>query len=231
MVKRAHPKPKKRTRKPEQFRQCLLTGDRLSKAQMIRFVVGPDGKIVADLKAKLPGRGLWLTARRDCLEQAIKKRRFSSAAKCAVEVPGAIGDDIERLLARNCLNLFGLAQKSGLLATGFEKVLEWVDTKALTAAIEATDGQPDGRKKVLNRLVHQPGDVLVIGCFSRDELSLALGRENVVHAALETSSLAKTIRTEIGRLEGFRDLIPRDWSDGLSSLQKNEAPNGDQKGS
>jgi len=230
MAKRAHPKPKKRARKPEQYRQCLLTGDRLTKAQMIRFVVGLDGRIVADLKANLPGRGLWLTARRDCVDEAVKKRSFSRAAKCAVEAPEAISDDIERLLAQNCLNLFGLAQKSGHLATGFEKVLEWVDTKALAAVIEASDGQPDGRKKVLNRLVHQPGEVSVIGCFSRDELSLALGRENVVHAALETSSLARTTRTEIGRLAGFRDLTPKTWSDAHSSSRNNEGPKRDQKG-
>ena len=197
---------------------------------MIRFVVGPGGVLVADLKANLPGRGLWLTAHRDCLEEAVKKGAFARAAKSAVKVPEHIGADIEQLLVSNCLNLFGLAQKSGRLAAGYEKVLDWLQTRSLAAVIEASDGQPDGRKKVLNRLVYQPQEVLVIGCFSRDELSLALGRENVVHAALETSGLAKSARAEIGRLAGFRALTPQDWAYGAPPKQIDEGPNRDQKG-
>ena len=231
MVKRTRKAPRKRARKPEQYRQCLLTGERLTKAQMIRFVVDPKGVIVADLKANLPGRGLWLTARRECLDEAAKKRCFARAAKSAVQVPETLGDDIERFLARNCLNLFGLAYKTGRLATGFERVLEWAETRPLAAVIEASDGQPDGRKKVLNRLAIQPDEVLVIGCFARDELGLALGRENVVHAALETCSLARTTRIEIGRLAGFRPLTPGDWSTGAASQRFNEGPQSGQKGS
>src|SRR5690606_17454 len=109
-----------------------------------------------------------------------------------------LSDQVEALLARNCLSLLGLARRSGLLVTGFEKVAEALAADPAAVLVTATDGSADGRNKLA-----RPGRK-VIALFTRDELSLALGRENVVHAALTPAGIGARLLAEAERLAGFR---------------------------
>src|SRR4029077_4783388 len=110
------------------LRRCLVTREVRPKPELLRFVVGPDQTLVFDPAERLPGRGLWLTARRDIVETAVAKGLFSKAAGMRLSVPADLAGQVEALLGERCLSLLGLARRAGQLRTGFEKVRE--DLKA-----------------------------------------------------------------------------------------------------
>ena len=205
--------------KADAQRRCIVTREQRPQSELIRFVVGPNGEIVPDLKAKLPGRGIWVHASSEVLDQAVTANLFSKAAKAAVTVNSDLSVQTEHLLSARCLDLLGLGQKAGQLVTGFEKVSDWLRTEALALVIEASDGRSDGRRKIIRLTQTQASNPLIVGCFNRDELGLALGRDNVVHAALKSCSLARTLETDLKRLAGFRALCPPDWSQSETQTQ------------
>ena len=184
----------------EPERKCLVSGERLGKDQLIRFIVGPDNLIVPDLKGNLPGRGLWVKAEAAAIDQAAKKGLFSRAARQKVSASAELASQVEALLLRRCLDLLGLAKKAGALVHGFDRVAAALEGNAAHLLLAASDGAADGRAK----LERKAGPVPVIALFDRAELSLALGAENVVHAALTDARLAARILEECGRLVGFR---------------------------
>src|SRR5437016_3720303 len=114
------PAPAARPEAPE--RRCIVTGATGERGALLRFVVGPDGEIVPDVAARLPGRGLWLTPQRDIVERAVAKRLFARAARRPVSAPPELADRIESLLARRCCEALGLARRAGLAVAGFERV-------------------------------------------------------------------------------------------------------------
>lgn len=184
-------------------RTCIVTRAVLPEERLVRFVVDPQGQVVPDVAAKLPGRGMWVSANRATLEQAVAKGHFSRAAKASVAVTFEIVNRVEILLVERMCGDLGLARRAGQLAVGFEGV-----ARALAGAqppvvlIEASDGADDGRRKL--RAMAKAGGVAVIDCLSRAEMSLALGRENVVHAALKSGRLSERLAVDAGRLGGFR---------------------------
>jgi hypothetical protein len=214
-------------RRHEPLRQCIVTRERYPKEVMIRFVADPAGVIVPDLQARLPGRGAWVIADRMAIETAIKKRLFSRALDTQAMAPEDLCARIEALLAKRCLELLGQALGAGELLLGSGAVQSAARRGEVAAAIEASDGAPDGRRKLfaslkagglLGRALNQ-GKALIVGCFSSAELSLALGRQNVIHAALPEGGFASRFVTEARRLEGFRPLIPGTWAhDGKAGL-------------
>jgi uncharacterized protein len=181
------------------LRRCLLTREVKPKAELLRFVAGPDGALVFDPAEKLPGRGLWLSARRDIVETAIAKGLFSKAAGQRVGVPADLAGQIERLLGQRCLALLGLARRAGQLRTGFEKVREELKAGRAAVLLAARDGAADGRGK----LAALAGDLPVIALFDSAELSAALGTEGVVHGCLASGGMAERFLRECRRLEGF----------------------------
>ena len=226
MTKQPHPQSEraarplgaKKTKEPN--RQCLATRDKAPKAGLVRFVVGPDNNIVPDIAEKLPGRGLWVSADRTVLEQAIARKLFARAARAKVSVPIDLSDQVESLLARRCLDLLGQAHGAGQVVLGANSVHKLLRDAATDAVIQASDGSRDGRSKIFASL--QAGHMLwgeedgkaeplVAGCFSCKELSLALGRENVIHAALKDGGFAGRILSELRRMGGFRPLRPVSW--------------------
>ena len=181
-------------------RRCLVTGAVRPTAELLRFVVDPAGRIVPDIAHRLPGRGLWLTARRDIVAAAVGKRLFARAAKASVAVEADIEDRIETLLARRCAELLGLARRAGLVRAGFVKVKAALAKGEVAVLVAAMDGAPDGRAK-LGAIAS--GTVLV-ACLRADELGAALGREHAVHVALKPGRLTDLFLAEAGRLAGFR---------------------------
>jgi len=206
----AEPSPK------EPLRQCLVTRERLPKEVMIRFVQGPEGDVVPDLAAKLPGRGAWVVADRAAIEAAAKKGLFARAFGGPVRVPEGFADRIEALLVRRLLDLLGQARKAGVLVLGSTSVQTAARAGEIAALIEASDGAPDGRRKAESALVcggrydrARPMEgALIAACFTCSELSLALGRENVIHAALPEGGFAVRFLADARRLQGFRALSP-----------------------
>jgi len=181
-------------------RRCLVTGALLAPSEMLRFVVDPEGRIVADAAQRLPGRGLWLTARRDIVTEAVSKRLFARAAKAPVVVESGLEDRIEALLARRCGELLGLARRSGQVTAGFVKVKAALAKGGVAVLVEAMDAAENGSGKLSGAARGLP----VVSCLSARETGAAIGREHAVHVALKAGRLADVFLAEARRLVGFR---------------------------
>ena len=171
---------------------------------MIRFVRGPGGVVVPDIAGRLPGRGVWVTARRDFIEQAVERGVFSRRLKQSCDAPADLADQVERLLLERCVGLLGLARKAGALITGFDQVRASLKKKQPAWLIEAADGSADGRGKVYSLAVALYDEVKVAGALTSAELGMALGREGVIHALLQNGPLARSWTVAYHRLKGFR---------------------------
>jgi len=180
-------------------RKCLATGDLRKKTELIRFVAGPDGQLVADIASKLPGRGFYVMSERHALEAAIAKRVFARGARAPVVVPDGLVEDIERQLATRVVNLISLARKAGTAVAGYEKVKSWLDQERARVLIQASDGSARGKSKLST-----PHLGNFIGWLSADELGLAFGRQTVIHGALGSGGLTQRVVEEATRLKGLR---------------------------
>src|SRR3546814_223910 len=128
-------------------RRCVVTRAVRPKAELLRFVIGPDGAVVPDLAATLPGRGVWVSSRREALDKACKANMFARSAKTAARVPDDLAASVESMLARRCVELLGLARRAGQAVGGYEKVRDWVARGRAGLLIEAVDGAADGDRK------------------------------------------------------------------------------------
>lgn len=192
-------------------RRDLVTHQVMEESRLIRFVAAPDGSVAPDLGRKLPGRGLWVAADRASIETAVRKNLFSRAAKAPLRPAADLADTVETLLVRRVLDQLGLARREGMLISGFEKSAAAIRSGKAAWLIEASDGSQDGRGKLLGLARHQQPPPKVCGTFSADDLSLALGLENAIHAVLLVGGRADRWTIEVERLAGFRPLHPRDW--------------------
>ncbi|TCO73474.1 RNA-binding protein [Rhodovulum euryhalinum] len=192
-------------RKPadEPERRCIATGEVQPKAGLIRFVVGPDDRIVPDLLGKLPGRGIWVTAERTALETAVRKRLFARAAKRAVTLPEDLVDQVEAGLVRRVVEALSLARKAGQAVAGYEKVKGWLDGGEAAVLIQASDGSERGKTKL--RPPRPEG--AYIGCLTAREIGLAFGREHVIHGALAAGGLTERVVEDAAKLSGIRKKI------------------------
>ncbi|SES69860.1 RNA-binding protein [Oceanicella actignis] len=181
-------------------RRCIATGESAPREGLIRFVLGPDGQVAPDLAERLPGRGAWVTARRDALEKAVRRGLFSRAFKTRAAAAPDLPERVEALLAARLTELIALCRKAGLAVTGFEKVKARLKKGPVAALIEARDGSEQGRAK----LRPLAGKAPIVDCLSSRELGLAFGREFVIHAALDEGGLAQSVLRESLRLSGFR---------------------------
>lgn len=180
-------------------RRCLVTGEVRPRAELIRFVVSPEGRVLVDLEGGLPGRGMWLCARRDVVETACAKGLFAKAARRPVAVEPGLADALAERLARRCLDLLGLANRAGELVLGFEKVRALIERGRAKVLIAARDASPEGKRKLRARA----GGAPLVEAFDCAQLSRALGRENVVHVALAPGRLAERFLAEATRYAGF----------------------------
>ncbi|OXT01838.1 DNA-binding protein [Notoacmeibacter marinus] len=170
-------------------RTCIVTRAKAERGNaLLRFVAGPDGSLVPDLKASLPGRGCWVRAERRYIEEAVKRRAFSRALKTDVAVPPDLADRVDRLLAERALGALGLARKSGRAVIGAAKVDAKIRSGEAACVLHATDGAQDGLRKVEQAATatrHLGGpDIPVYRLFDAEQLGLALGAGSVIHAAV-----------------------------------------------
>ncbi len=166
----------------------------------VRFVLAPDGTVTPDFSGKLPGRGAWVTARRDALEAAIKRQAFSRSFKAPTTTPASLIDLVEAGLAKGALSALGLARRTGDAVTGFEKARAALKDGKASVWISARDGAADGKRKMSGAAK----DAAQIMLFDEHELSAALGRDHVIHAAIMKGAAAKRFLQAARRLEGFR---------------------------
>lgn len=194
------------------LRRCIATGELKSPEKMIRFVIGPDAQVAPDIAHKLPGRGYWVSADKAIVARAIERGSFSKSAKAKVDADSGLVTIVEALLVRRCGELLGLAKRSGIVTQGYAKVESVLRKRAgrIAALVEASDSGDADRGKLLG-YAKRNGRIRVIGCLTESEIGLALGRENVVHAALSQGPLADRFIIEAERLGGFRVLCPPQW--------------------
>ena len=202
-------------------RFCALTRVARPVDDLIRFVVGPAGEAVPDLKRKLPGRGLWLTATRDTIDEAIKRKIFARGFKRDVTVAADLAGTTEALLARAALDALAIAGKAGQVVSGFAKVEAAIEKGEAIAVLHASDGAEDGLRKIEAALRRDtsksPKDAPVIAIFSGSQLDLALNRLNVVHAALLAGPVSDTFLARTKRFERFRTGISTNTTPGTSA--------------
>jgi uncharacterized protein len=184
-------------------RTCALSREARPVSDLIRFVTGPDGSVVPDLKRKLPGRGLWVTGTRAAVEQAVKRRVFSRGFKRDVRVPRDLPDQVDQLLERSALDALAIAGKAGLVVTGFAKVEAVLARGEVLMLIHAMEAAADGRRKLRNA-GPDACELPVIEEFLGERLDLALNRPNVVHAALLAGPGSETFLARAARLVRYR---------------------------
>jgi predicted RNA-binding protein YlxR (DUF448 family) len=190
----------------ETVRACALTRARRPKDQLIRFVLGPDGTVVPDLKEKLPGRGVWLTAARDIVGEAAKRNVFARALRTEAKVPEGLAAEVEQRLAAAALSALSLANKAGEVVFGNAKVEEAIARGRVLALIHAKEAAEDGCRKLDGKARGmRQGDLFpAVNAFGTDELGLASGRTNVIHAALIQGGAARNVLAAASRLERYR---------------------------
>ena len=188
-------------------RKCVATGECLPEAQLLRFVRAPTGEVVFDAGAKLPGRGAWVRADRDALSLAVKRSAFARGFKAPSDAVGLI-ESVETALVRRCMDLLGLAKRSGEIAQGSDAVSAALRGGGARLWIEAADGSEDGRSK-LARLADAA--LARASGLTAAEMGMALGRDRVVHLCLLHEGMARRVAVDFGRLAGFRTLAPGFW--------------------
>lgn len=198
----------------------MATGEVFPEDRLVRFVLGPEDRIVPDVAAKLPGRGVWVCASRDAVTRAIKRGGFARSLKQPVQVAPGLADQIESLLARRCLDLLGLMRRAGAITTGFDQVEAAIRRARPHAMIEASDGAEDGREKLFKLALGLWGALPHLSAaFTASEMGVALGRDHVVHAVVLDERMAQRWAAETGRLSGFRAIVPASWPDSWRSSQ------------
>jgi len=163
-------------------RLCVVARIAKPVDDLLRFVAGPDGTLAPDIKRKLPGRGVWVTASRRVLETAVRRGAFARSLKESIRIPADLLDLVDRLLARAALDALAIANKAGRVVAGFERVGSALKADRLAVLIHATDASPDGVRKLAGAQTGAP--VPLVRAFTASQLGLALGRPNVIHAAL-----------------------------------------------
>jgi uncharacterized protein len=188
-------------------RTCILTRELREPHDLIRFVLSPDGEIVPDLKRSLPGRGAWLCADRASVEAAAKRKLFARAFKAETQPAGELGALTERLLLRDALGSLSIANKAGAVTLGFMKVEAAIGSGKTAAVLFATDGAEDGKRKIRQAIDRRPGEapaITQISLFSSADLSLCLGRENVIHGALSAVRATESFVEKCRRFMRYR---------------------------
>jgi predicted RNA-binding protein YlxR (DUF448 family) len=188
-------------------RTCIVTRAKALPRDMIRFVVGPGAAVVPDIRRKLPGRGVWVLGRADVVAKAAKGQAFSRGFKLKVTASHDLAVEIERELERDCLQALSIANKAGQVVSGFAKVEEAIASGGVCALVHAAGCGADGFRKLGRCLGRRFGDDMAKPCislFRSDELDLALGRTNVIHAALAEGAASEGFLERCRRLRFYR---------------------------
>ena len=199
-----------RTDRSATMRMCAVTREVRPIDELIRFVVAPSGEVMADLKRKLPGRGLWVSASHQAVAEAVRRHQFSKGFKRDVRVASTLAADTEALLVRSVVEALAMAAKAGQVISGFSKVEDALRQRQAEVLIHASDGAADGIRK-LDAVVRQKAGINdesnqfpVVTALTSEQLDLALGRSNVIHAALLAGPASRTFLSRSHILVRYR---------------------------
>ncbi len=199
-----------RTDRSATMRMCAVSREVRGIDELIRFVVSPQGEVIPDLKRKLPGRGLWISASRRTVAEAVRRHQFSKGFKRDVRVAATLPADTEALLVRSATEALAMAAKAGQVVSGFAKVEGLLEQGRAEALIHASDGAADGIRKLdaiagqRSRNIGKSPLPATITVLTSAELDLALGRSNVIHAALLAGPASKTFLSRCQTLVRYR---------------------------
>ena len=182
-------------------RRCVATGACLPKSELVRFVIGPDGNVVPDIRNKLPGRGVWVKSRRSALDEAIRKGAFSRHFRRHSTVPDDLADEVERRLAARVVEFVALARKAGAAVAGFEKVRAELKRGSVALLLHARDCS----ERQFAKLGTQVCNIECCGCLSSAELGMAFARGDVIYAALKEGALGSRTIEATKRLADYRE--------------------------
>jgi hypothetical protein len=185
------------------LRRCIATREVLPKERMLRFVLGPSREIVPDLANRLPGRGMWLSARGDVLEGALSRGAFMRAARGPVTLPSDLRARIEDGLRARIRDLLGMSRRAGQAVSGWQAGREWLQAGRAGLLVQAVDGSPAERARFGGR------DLPVVAPLTAAELGVVFGRDHAVHVVVAPGRLADAIRQEAERLAGFTPAAPQ----------------------
>ncbi len=189
-------------------RTCIVTGAKGAPDTMLRFALSADGSVVPDIRRKLPGRGVWTRLSSEAVRRAAVKGAFSRAFRAKAEAPAALAETVDALLERDALQSLSMANKAGLVVTGAFKVDSAIENGAVAALIQASDGSQDGAQKRARALLARFGEaaeaIARINLFSSSQLDLALGKANVIHAALKSGAASSAFLARAERLRRYR---------------------------
>jgi predicted RNA-binding protein YlxR (DUF448 family) len=240
-----------RTIKSATERMCVVTRSVRPIDELIRFVVAPTGEAIPDLKRKLPGRGLWVSASHKAVAEAAKRNLFSKGFKKPVKAQPTLADDTDKMMVRGVIEALAITAKASQVVSGFTKVEDALRRRQAKVLLHASDGAVDGIRKLdgiarqsalqdqedresllSDAAEDQAEDALddefddvsedssadssdkaqrpavrhlpIITVLTSDELDLALGRSNVIHAALLAGPASKTFLSRSQTLVRYR---------------------------
>ncbi|WP_082836900.1 RNA-binding protein [Labrenzia sp. OB1] len=190
-------------------RQCAVTREVLPVSSLIRFVLDPVGEVVPDLKRVLPGRGVWVSASGDVVAVAEKDRKkvFGRGFKGEARVEPGLADRVDALMERSALQALSMTRKAGGLVTGYAKVDAALRRDPVIGLLHASDAAEDGVRKLAAVAAgrEEPANGCeIVRLFDSAQLDLALGRSNVIHAALLAGQASENFLARVRDLERFR---------------------------
>jgi hypothetical protein len=184
-------------------RTCIVTREQKPVAAMIRFVIAPDGEVVADLRRRLPGRGVWVTAKSGLVETAERKHLFQRGFGEPVKVPLGLAGRVAEQLAEAAESALSLARKAGSAVAGFGKIETALGRESVVALIHAREAAADGVAKLAAAARRAGATPEIINLFKGEQLDLAFGRANVIHAALLAGPASDNVLARVRALTGF----------------------------
>jgi predicted RNA-binding protein YlxR (DUF448 family) len=189
-------------------RLCAVTREALDPDELIRFVADPDGDMVPDLARRLPGRGVWVKAEKGVVARAVKANVFAKSLKRPVKAPAELPDRVEALIEKRVIEALSLANKAGLVIAGFQQVDEHVENGTAVVLVQGADAAEGGRERLARKFAAvaraKGRKAALVTSLSTEQLSLAMGRSNVVHAALIQGGAAQRFLEEAERLSRYR---------------------------
>ena len=188
-------------------RTCIVSRAKLDPDELLRFVLSPDGLVVPDLKRKLPGRGVWVQATATAVAEAVRRKAFARGFKAPAQAPDDLASQVDALMEKDALQSLAMCNKAGLVTAGAFKVETEIARETPAALIHARDGSPDGVRKLsgaLGRRGEAAKATPRVELFASSQLDLALGRANVIHAALRKGAASDAFLARCRRLAHYR---------------------------
>ena len=186
------------------MRKCLVTGISFDKKELMRFVVDPKDKLIADLDHILPGRGYWVKTDRQVILKALQKNIFFKAVKKKISVDINLISSIEFQIKQKIIQQISMSRKAGKAIFGFEKIKSLSFANTIKLLIQATDGSEKEKKRLLTKSIPN----IIDNCLTGSELGKPFAREKVIHCAVLESGLSEKIIFNANRLNNLKNPVP-----------------------